>query len=154
MTITPPIALPTTVYQDVCVWKNQLGGFLTVDPPSINWCQLGSPLLTCESWAVGSTGIRTEAMFPFGGNECQMMTVIDLIAGVARECNFEADENGFTEPSQVMAASEQQDADVTALLAWSEALPRPPLSTVSAQFSSEGGLAITTLTTSAYSGWT
>jgi hypothetical protein len=150
---TPPIVVPPpTVYEDVCSYKEQLGLFLVVDPPPINWCQLGQIVLTCESWAVGSTGVRTEALYPLG-NECQMLTVIDLVAGVARECNFEADENGFTDPALVEAASRQQDTDLHALLTWAESLPKPPLSPVTTQFSSEGGLAITTLTTSAYHGW-
>lgn len=154
ITPTPPIATPTTVFQDVCALKNRLGGYLIIDPPSVSWCQLGSPVTTCESWAVGATGVRQDPLNLLGGNECQLLDIIDLIAFVARECNFEADENGFTDPAQVMAASEQQDGDTTALLAWAESLARPPGTTSTIAYNSEGGLAITSLTTSAYSGWT
>jgi hypothetical protein len=154
MTVTPPIVSPpSTVYEDVCALKDLLAGFLLADPPPLNWCQLGSPVTTCESWAVGTTSVHQDPLNLLGGNECQMLTTLDLIAIVARECNFEADENGFTDPAQVVAASVQQDADTTALLAWAESLARPAATSSVVSYNSEGGLAITTLTTSAYAGW-
>jgi hypothetical protein len=151
--IPPEPPPPPTVYNDVCTFENKLGSYITYDPPAVHWCQLGSPVVTCESYAVGTSGVREEPLFPATGKECQMTTIIDLVAAIARECSFEGNEDGTTNPDQVEAVSAEQDADLAALLAWAEGLPRPPLSVSTVQFISEGGLAITMLTTSAYAGW-
>lgn len=143
-----------SVYSDVQEFEEKLGAFIVSDPPSVHWAQLGQLTMTCTSYAVGTTGVREEPLFPAPGLECQMLEIADLIAAIARECSFEGNEDGTTDPAKVEAISMQQDEDLTALRAWSEALPKPPQTPDFIQFVSEGGLAVTTLSTSAYVGWT
>jgi hypothetical protein len=126
---------------------------VTVDQPSVRWAQLGSPVVTCESMVVGIVTAREEPLFAGGGRDCQILEVIDVVAAIARDCAFGSDADGNTDPEKVAAISVAQDADVTALKAWVEALPRPADTLTNHTFSSEGGLAIVTTSTSVYVGW-
>lgn len=142
-----------TIYDDVKEFETRLGAYIVDDPPKLHWAQLGNPTMTCESYAVGTTGVREQALYPLGARECQMLQIIDLVAEIARECAFEGNQDGTTNPDEVIGTSEQQDADTEALMAWAVSLPRPPETVSLISFENQGALAVTTLITSAYAGW-
>lgn len=142
-----------SAYSDAQLLLERLKAYVTVNEPSVSWAQLGIPVMTCESLALGVVTSRVEQLFPGGGMTCQEYEVLDLVVGIARDCSFEGDDDGNTDPAQVALVSEQQDADLTALKAWVESLPKPADTLTNHTFSSEGGLAFTTTSTSVYGGW-
>ena len=126
--------------------------YVTVNAPATRWAQLGAPVVTCESMAVGVSSAREEKLFPLG-KDCQILEVIDIVAVIARECVIESDNDGNTDPAKVEANSVKLDADVMALKAWVESLPRPADAITNHTFQIEGGLGLVITATSVYAGW-
>jgi len=129
----------------------KLEAFMT-NVPAQTWAQLGSPTLTCESMAVGTSGVRQEPVVT-GSDRCGMFDILEVIAGIARECKVEFEEDGTTSPEQAEEIAAILDPDTEALIAWADSLNRPATALTNIQWQIEGGLVATILTTSVYIGW-
>ena len=131
-----------------------LFALVTVNPPTIRWSQLGSPMVTCESMAVGTSTVRDELVVTnANGKSCIAYELLDVVGLIARECSFEANDDGTTDVARVNENSEQMDTDLTALRAWAAALERPAGTLETVQFLNEGALSVVTLSTTVRLGW-
>lgn len=130
----------------------KLEGFVVTSLPAERWAQLGNPVMTCESLVVGGTGIRQEPIST-GTDRCGMYDIVDVSAGIARECQVEFREDGTTSPEQAEQIAQILDTDTDALMSWADSLEKPSSAVTNVQWQIEGGLVATILTTSVYDGW-
>lgn len=120
--------------------------------PATRWAQLGMPIMTCASVAVGVVATREIALYD-RNIQCGAMLQADLQIGIVRECAIEHDQSGHTDPVRVRAISRELDKDGQILSMVSGAMPGKTTG-ASITYSVEGGLAMAVMiVTSEVSVW-
>lgn len=139
MNSSTPLGLGQTVMQLVLSAAIDLN----VSLPTERWTQLGVPVMTCSSVAVGIMSTREVALYD-GNIQCGSRLQADVTVGIVRECSIEHDVSGHTIPAlaEANAVLMSGDAEVLALAA---SLMPGKTSGQSTQFVVEGGLALVTM---------
>lgn len=111
--------------------------------PSTQWTQLGVPVMTCASVAVGILSTREIALYD-GNIQCGSRLQADVTVGIVRECSAEHDQTGHTDPAKVAPIALQMDADSETLSLAASGMPGQTAG-ASFTYSVEGGLAIVSM---------
>ena len=145
MTISDPDTMTPLAYADALL--ADLSVYLGVRTPDMAWSQMGSPVVTCESLAVGVTGLSDRELVP-GVQSCGFVTVVSLIIVLGRMCVVENSSTGETEPEPARPGWEAMDEDGTALRTWSTNFPPIDggLTDTNVTWLVEGGLGYSILT--------
>jgi hypothetical protein len=115
--------------------------------PEPQWAQLGAPILTCQSTAVGVISSSELPLFPDNA-KCGSIDNHTLMLVIARECGITFDQEGRTVPAKIEAVSRTMETDAEALdnvldtLNGDERIIGVP----SISYLNEGGLAVTSMT--------
>ena len=139
MNSSTPLGLAGTVLQLVQSAAMDLGNAL----PETQWTQLGTPIMTCASVAVGVLNTREVALYD-GKIQCGAQLHADVTVGIVRECSIEHDVTGHTDPARVGPIALQMDKDSETLSLAASGMPGQTTG-ASIQYSVEGGLAVVSM---------
>jgi len=114
-----------------------------VDLPVTQWAQLGTPVMTCDSVAVGILATREVALYD-GRIQCGALLQSDVTCGIVRECSIEHDNTGHTVPEKVEDIASQMELD-SGVLSTVADLMAGKTQGASLQYSVEGGLAVVSM---------
>ena len=125
--------------------------------PTPQWAQLGPPIMTCTSTAVGAIASSEEPLLstgrvglasPGGNARCGVIPNHTIMIVLAHECGVTFDQDGHTVPSKAVSVSRILDADGEALAAYLLDLAQAGhvLGLPQTTYLNEGGLAATSLT--------
>lgn len=134
-----PLGLARTVMQLVNSAAIDLGDEL----PEQQWVQLGVPVMTCSSVAVGIMASREVALYD-GKIQCGSRLQADVTVGIVRECSIEHDQTGHTVPALAEAIALTMDSDSEVLSLAASGMPGQT-SGASFTYSVEGGLAVVSM---------
>jgi hypothetical protein len=115
--------------------------------PEPQWAQLGGPILTCTSTAVGAISSSELPLFPDNA-KCGSIDNHTLMLVIARECGITFDQEGRTVPSKIEAVSRTMETDAEAFDGVLDTLTGAErvIGVPSISYLNEGGLAITSMT--------
>lgn len=111
--------------------------------PATKWAQLGTPVMTCDSVAVGVLATREVALYD-GKIQCGALLQSDVTCGIVRECSIEHDQTGHTVPSKAEAIAAQMDKD-SEILSTVASLMGGKTTGASIQYNVEGGIALVSM---------
>jgi len=131
---------PLELAKDVLELINGTAAAGGVDMPTTQWAQLGTPVMTCDSVAVGILATREVALYD-GKIQCGALLQSDVTCGIVRECSIEHDNTGHTVPEKVEEIASQMEMDSVVLSTVAE-LMAGKTQGANISYSVEGGLAL------------
>jgi hypothetical protein len=112
--------------------------------PTLAYAQIGGQVVSCESLIIAATGADGQPQDPLN-LKCAFNQIGTFVITVARDCAFEATEDGVDDPVEVARVSAQMDQDGDCLWGWAQNLDPYISKDFSLGFTLQGGLAITSM---------